>query len=52
MNVALITEQNKILKNQVLQMHRQITQKDAEIDKLQMQVANSEKKMVLIQQQA
>lgn len=52
MNVALIQEQNKMLKNQVLQMHRQINSKDNEIDKLQNQVQNFEKKMVLVQKNA
>jgi len=33
-NASLIIEQNKLFKNQVMQMHKQISQKDQEIERL------------------
>lgn len=47
-NMSMVQEQNKIFKNQVMTMHRQINQKDAEIEKMQTRIAQFEKRMVLI----
>lgn len=44
----MVQEQNKIFKNQVMTMHRQINQKDAEMEKMQNRIAQFEKRMVLI----
>ena len=49
LNANLMTEQNKILKTQVNSMHRQIDQKDNEIEGLLSKLAQMEKKMVLVQ---
>ena len=51
-NMSMVQEQNKIFKNQVMTMHRQINQKDAEIEKMQNRIAQFEKRMVLIQKNA
>lgn len=51
-NLAMIVEQNKLYKTQVMTMHRQINQKDTEIDKMQTKIAQYEKRMVLIQKNA
>lgn len=47
-NMSMVQEQNKIFKNQVMTMHRQINQKDAELEKMQTRIAQFEKRMVLI----
>ena len=48
----MLLEQNKLLKQQTMTMHRQISQKDEEIDKMQTKIAQFEKRLVLIQKNA
>lgn len=48
LNSEILQEQNKLCKNQVANMHKQLSQKDQEMDRLNQKIQQQEKRLAII----